>query len=92
MIARVGYMLQSTAGSIVIDVMALFIFEMLRLALVKFFWETLPKFLPSGAISGMTISGMANPTQTIGYLNPGTAAFAWLVCVSVFVTLGAIGY
>lgn len=92
MITGAGYILRSTAGSIVTGVMVLFVSEMLRLVPVKFFRETLPKFLPSGATSGMTVSDTANPTQTIDYLSPGTATLVWLVYVSVFVILGAIRY
>lgn len=92
MITGAGYILRSTAGSIVTGVMVLFVLDMLRLIPVKFFQETLPKFLPSGATSGMTVSDTANPTQTIDYLSPGTATLVWLVYVSVFVILGAIRY
>lgn len=92
MITGAGYILRSTAGSIVTGVMVLFVSEMLRLVPVNFFRETLPKFLPSGVTSGMTVSDTANPTQTTNYLSPGTAALVWLAYVSVFIVLGAIRY
>ena len=92
MITGAGYILRSTAGSIVTGVMVLFVSEMLRLVPVNFFRETLPKFLPSGVTSGMTASDTANPTQTTNYLSPGAAALVWLAYVSVFIVLGAIRY
>ena len=92
MVTGAGYILRSTAGSIVTGVMVLLVSEMLRLVPVKFFQKTLPKFLPSGVTSGMTVSDTANPKQTTNYLSPGTAALVWLVYISVFVVLGAIRY